>query len=506
MNKRSRQSPQLLSPKTKRPMIKSRSPKSISSISSYDSSPLSRSSPNVDMNPQQDMAKVIKNLYMTVDINKAHRMFNKVRNNGNMLQKYRLTKETFEKRLVHPTTLINITTKLQNLEIASHSPKSPDASYDIYKTYASLKSHNYLISIFDTLGMKVLYLICHDDKYYLSPMNIRQLRDNIRKDLIDFDAIDITFLNICNQQLMAKFPTIEEEGRQHIHIDAKSYDIIMISQAFISFTQNADNIEVYIDTPIYHKSSMLVNSALDEDHEAHLISIAKCYNYNMVNTTWKPFNVFQIEHFTPGVEKYYNLNETHNHLEEVTWDAIEDIEQPDIYFSHYQVQEYMDVTLNRNIHFFTGKTFTAPVNGGSPFSMMIPEISSCADIYFPHNGNCFCWFSSIINSFFYADDISTICLQKSMKRMDKTLEYIKAFCEIDYKSFDIKNNRDVKKFVIHLIHLFTFIYCSFSMLSKKQINRIHNKQKWLDIYNRVTGDHYDYIYVFIIALSKIQSP
>jgi hypothetical protein len=86
--------------------------------------------------------------------------------------------------------------------------------------------------------------------------------------------------------------------------------------------------------------------------------------------------------------------------------------------------------------------------------------------------------------------------------MDKTLEYIKDFYDTSYKTFDINDQQHLKEFSKHLIHLFAFVYCSFSILSKNQLNRVANKRKWKDIYDKITGEFYEYIYVFIIALSK----
>ena len=54
--------------------------------------------------------------------------------------------------------------------------------------------------------------------------------------------------------------------------------------------------------------------------------------------------------------------------------------------------------------------------------------------------------------------------------MDKTLNYIENLYNEDYNSFDETDIKTLKIFFGHLINLFTFIYCSFNILSKNQLN------------------------------------
>jgi hypothetical protein len=519
---------------SKRTKHKTNSPASISSIRSSKSSVSSVSSrdfvtdsdvPSI-LQTQPDMAKQIKELYMQVNTEKADDVFYYlVKNKISLLQKFDLAVFHFYKDLMYPATLINIMTRLDNLKILSQSPKLynlKDYQVDVYKSYASNKVHNYInyiLSILDNTAVKVLYLICYNNKYYLSPLNIRSLRDDIRRKKIDTDAIDLDFIKANHKALREKFKL---QGGNRINIDPTSYDIILVTEAFAVFTKNANNIIVKINPQdMHHKSSILGSNHIHNRRlqptidESHVISVTKCYNYTMINTTWSPFNRYQISNFTPGAERYYCLDEDNNTAYEV--DAV-DIgwAEDDIYYSHYKVERYFDLTFYDSVHLFTtkkekgsrsgggtGGTGGTGVSKGSPYSQMIPEVSVCADIYFPDNDFEFCWFSCIINSFFYADDISAIFLNKAIARMDKTLEYIRTFYENKYETFDTNSARDLKKFVMHLINLVTFIYCSFSILSKNQIDKVKNKSKWLEIYNHVIGDHYQYIYTFIISLSRV---
>jgi hypothetical protein len=501
MSKRTRHSPKGHTPK---------SPNSISSIRSNDGSPsISLNSPlsptsSSFLDLQPDMAKRIKDLYMQVNKVKADGLFfYLIFHNKDLLNKFDLEEHNFYKELMFPATLINIMTRLGNLEmvsLASKKYKEKHYQADMYRSYGMENIGHYMLSITDTLSMKVLYLICYQGIYYLSPLNIRDFRDSIRKDYIEFGDIDAEYLETCNQDMKTIFQVKKQNGKLIVHIDAASFDMVSVSGAFIEFTKCKNNITVIIDTPMHHKSSILDSNIVEEDECGHLISVSKCYNYTMVNTTWRPFNIFHIEDFQPGVEQYYHIDTDHKYLEKI---SKKDIDQSDVYHSHYDVHKLMDVSLYGNVHFFTGKYLQRSSRGGSQYSHMIPEVSVCADIYFPANNHGFCWFSAIVNSWFFADDISTIFLNKAISGMDKTLAYIKDFYETGYETFDQDRTRDLKKFVIHLIRLFTFIYCSFSMLSKNQIGRVRNKKKWLEIYNHITDDYYEYIYVFITALSKV---
>lgn len=437
---------------------------------------------------QQDMAQVIKSLYMKNKKNDD--IFLKLFDTKfDFLQRFDLTGYNFQKNLVHPTTLINILTRFNNLKISEMSLTVDKP--DLYKTYISTSMINYILTIFDTIGTKVLYLINYHNSLYLSPLNIRKFRDIIRK-TVGIQTVTEDHIVKHNRDLRKLFRI--DMNANKINIDAEKYDVIMMVSGFSSFLKTKNNITVKLSHFNYksnHKASILDENDTDLDSaNGHIISINKCNSHTLVNTTWKPFNIYTVESFVPGLENYYVIDKD-NRLNEVSFQYLNKVFY---YYSHFVKQEIMDDTFN-NIHLFTSK--------GSPeYLQTLQEKSVCSDIYFPNNFSEFCWFSSVINSLFYADDISTSFLNKTVKHMDKTLEYIKDFYDTSYKTFDINDQQHLKEFSKHLIHLFAFVYCSFSILSKNQLNRVANKRKWKDIYDKITGEFYEYIYVFIIALSK----
>ena len=473
----------------------SRSKMSNSSMPSIRSISSSRSNIDFDISELNinEMANMLKEYYIDTN-NDAHfdRIFNILQKKTEIIRKFDLSFTTFNKKLIYPATLINIMSRISNLKIFNIAKKKNYA--DLYESYGSITRINYLLTILDTIGMKVLYIINNDNKLYYSPLNYRKIRNVIRK---DEKYIYKNFLD--NQKKI---------------IDASEYDIIFMSAGYHDFLNGNKNLVelTNFDTKKHYRSSILNNNFNYSINKTgrHDISISKCNNYNIVNTTWKPFNIYNIDNFIPGTNKYYYINKN-NLIEINSKDIIE--KKLEYYTSGYI--PYMDIKDSfNNIHLFSNrrtlktkvyKNMTAGNSRSIDYINMIPEISLCYNIFFPSNEYGFCWFSSIINALFYADDISSIFLNKSIRNMDKTLNYIENLYNEDYNSFDETDIKTLKIFFGHLINLFTFIYCSFNILSKNQLNdKITNKRKWLEIYNKII-DKYDIIYVFIIVLSKTKN-
>ena len=465
--------------------------KSVSSYNSFDITGFS----------QIEMAHTLKNMFMVVDKDSTFdKFFSLIDTKSDLIQKFDLAAYNFNKDLIYPATLINIMSRVNHLDISDYETMKDNP--DIYSNYGSKRTKNYLFTIFDTIGIKVLYLISHNNKFYLSPLNIRNTRDILRKrtSAINTQLDDPNYIQKNNRDLRKKFGIKDINS---VELDATTYDVVMITEAFHVFIMNPNNIQVSLhnfDKQEDHKSSMLTNNVIAGPKQGHIISVNKCYNYTIVNTTWKPLYTYSIDSFTPGVKKFYHIHKVQHTLNEVPVSLVQSANL-EYYYSHFVSQANIYITLD-NIHLYSSKhksqiggTFGTPIN----HERAIPEVSVCSDIYFPHNLHGFCWFSSLINALFYTDDISVIFLNKAIRHMEATLEYIKDFYDHGYKTFDISN---LKEFTKHLIYLFTFIYTSFSILSKNQLQRIKNKRKWFEIYNKILTEYYQYIYVYIIVLSK----
>jgi hypothetical protein len=444
---------------------------------------------------ENEYANKLKFLFMEIDKELFFERFEKYYENKlDLIQNknYNLAPYNFKKDLIHPTTIINIMSKLNNLNITKYDTMRDNP--DVYISYGSTTLINYLLTIFDTLNIKVLYLINHDNTLYLSPLNIRNTRDAVRKNTF---IETIEYIKKNNIDLHKKFHT----KLNRISIDAKSYDMIIMMEAFHMFLLHKNNIKIDLnnfDILQNHRASILRNNN-NKINEGHIISINKCNNYTILNTTWKPFNIYNIDNFQPGRKQFYHIDKSTKFLNEV---SVNDIMEYDLEYYYSQFIDELYINHTENIHLFISKF---DHSGGSihiKHSKTIPEVSVCSDIYFPQNLQGFCWFASIVNSLFFADDISVIFLNKAVLYIDRSLEYIKAFYDTNYATFDVNNTTQFKEFIKHLIYLFTYIYCSFSILSKNKINHIKEKQKWYNAYIKITDTYYDYIYIYIIVLSK----
>jgi hypothetical protein len=91
--------------------------------------------------------------------------------------------------------------------------------------------------------------------------------------------------------------------------------------------------------------------------------------------------------------------------------------------------------------------------------------------------------------------------------MDKTLKFLNDLhVSEQYKTINFKDQNEVKKILKHVIYLMSFIYCSYSILSKNQLDeRITNKKKWYEIYQTITNkETYEIIATIILYLSNIR--
>ena len=474
-----------------------------------------------------------------------------------------------------PAVLINIMSKLNFLNIACTHIKD-QYSYCNYRCQNILQ---YIITILYYIDIKALYIILHEDKMYLSPLNIQHFRGDLTYDVYGNDDLKEMF---------------SYDGENPVVINANEYDIIIITGAHTTFISNMDkNIPVILenfDIQNHYKSSILLTRNREDfsyekttSHaskrskkvpqdvatkimtEAHAISLSQCNNLTVVNTTAQPFYEYTLEDFIPGKDTYYymkpnsKLTKPDYILTEIP--ATKDITRyPQVYTSALSKNLSLEIT-NVDYHFFTAKS--GSLRGGVPsLKKPIPSESICKNIFFPNNIGGFCWFSVIINSFFYADDISIIFLNKVMHHMDNALAHIEAFNYILRICKDIYTHPDkmdafvsaeseqvqrkmfideLKKFydekddigithlfvkkkcenifandtiemddkhweniIIHLVHLFTFIYCSFTVLRKNQIKQIEDLDGWMRIYNLImTEKNYKHIAEYIMNLSKI---
>jgi len=309
-------------------------------------------------------------------------------------------------------------------------------------------------------------------------------------------------INDLNKQLKIQY--IDFKTAKIYKIDASKYDFVFISSSFINFNNSENKLQVSLSNINLindYKASILRNIK-------HMISINKCNQYNILNTTWKPFNIYNITDFE-NYDYYIDKNDILYYTDSP--DPTKNLEEY-YYLNHRRIFYFENSLFTINLY-SNKKTLRTKIykqiKGGTHTEIKenIPEISLCSNIFFPNNLYGFCWFSSIINSLFYTDDISAIILNKSIRNMDNTLNFFKDFYSGEkYKHLDFKNQKELKKILKHLIYLMSFIYCSYSILSKNHLDdRITNKKKWYEIYQQITNEEtYKIIATIILGLSNIK--
>jgi len=70
-------------------------------------------------------------------------------------------------------------TKLQHLQIDDYEPSKD--RLDTYKSYGTYQITNYVFTIFDTIGVKVLYLIYHEKKIVFIAIKYQEHKRHIKK-------------------------------------------------------------------------------------------------------------------------------------------------------------------------------------------------------------------------------------------------------------------------------------------------------------------------------------
>ena len=440
---------------------------------------------------QIELAEKLKNYYLDNDPNVTWDTISKKDdiddNQFDFFQKFNIdSEEDYKKQLLFPSTLLQFMSSINNLELENINSNN-------FSAFQS-KILAYFLTIVDTINIKILYVICDGENYYLSPLNIKKVRTLLRKNKINLDHSDIFYLN---KELANQYKDFK--NKSNYNIDASKYDFVFISNSFNLFNDTTNKLNVYlsnIDLKQHYKASILRNTK-------HVISINKCNQYNILNTTWKPFNIYNI------------TNSEDNDILDIIKKELYYVDEPEDEFTnqYYYLKHKNEITFNKSLYTInlysnraTLRTKIYKQLGGTDVEY-IPISDICSNLFFPNNLYGYCWFSSIINSLFYSDDIAAIFLNKSIRNMDNTLNFLHEFYNLEkYKTIDFTNQKELKKILKHLIYLMSFIYCSYSILSKNQLDeRIINKKKWYEIYEIITDrERYKIIATIILGLSNIK--
>ena len=207
------------------------------------------------------------------------------------------------KSLITPETIINILSRQINLFIEGNILINENTTFrENYATY-NINLFRYLLSFIDSIGLKVLYIINDGNHDYISPLNNKKFRNFVRTQGGFFDYDDYekkhykyyinTLLHIKQKKI---FPHT---------IDVKNYDFVLKHNSLL----DNNDLKINLINSQYNSSIMENKLNSHEDKIGHNISINKCNNNFVVNTTWKPFNIYRIRDINIKQKNNYNIVE-----------------------------------------------------------------------------------------------------------------------------------------------------------------------------------------------------
>lgn len=356
--------------------------------------------------------------------------------------------------------------------------------YNNDKDYSTKIWIDTLLYYIDLINLKTLYIESNGkEKYYLSPLNNRRFRTTIIKTKLNDDTY-----------LTEKINSIIEEFKNNGSVikDCNDYDIVMITSHY-----NYNNLKYEIDLMNFDKNKdfnsciLLSNNNINDIF--HVISITKCYDNFVLNTTWKEYNTKKVNNFIPFMNKKFELKD-----ELYLSENLDDKNKNYKYNTKLTTTNYI-LEMFYNIYFFTNKINnkdykTLSIEGGK--YDIIDE--KCLNIINTINDSGFCWLSSIINSLCYSDKTAILIYKKSERFIKKIIRYIQNF--IVYKYYlDLDLDIVLSHNYYHILSL--YIHSSYYLIktNKLDFNEIKKFTKKLELIN----DNYNLIilYSYIISIT-----
>ena len=450
-----------------------------SSSYSKKSIPLLKSSVNKLSENIQNKDELLHNyvsfLHYMIDskISQYYMEITDVSNYDNYMKEHGINTLT-KKGILYPPNILDTLTIIHELSILSSK------KHTTIFPYGSNRGYKWIFNLFDILNLNILYLYHHKGKYYLSPLNSRKTRDELRKQPLE-SFRDILLSDEYYDELLK--PTGP--------IDCSKYHLILIHN---------DNYIVYssitkVQLKHFDKKHDFRACYIRNRNRNHIMSISKCNDKNIINSTWEESSTHYIEDenldILPEKPKYYMFSNSDYEILSKS-DLDEKLKENGTYIYSFP---FDSDNIFKSFALFIPSTIKSA-------GTKIPDNDKCKDIFFEINKTGTCWFTSLINVMFFSDDISTLCLYQSMKAMPKTIKYIDKYVyENENKSI---KNINPRKHVNHVFYLITFIYSSYYILSKDQFEKIQYKNKWLKIMAKISNPEFNTkLSLFLITTKNI---
>lgn len=344
-----------------------------------------------------------------------------------------------------------------------------------YDSYAARIYIDIILYLIELIQLNVLYVQEYNGRYFLSPLNDNDFKLYIRK-----------FYKIQDFEYLYKklSKTLKKNKEKYLTdtFNVNDYDFVLMYSYYGNMPINDFLIQLENFDKIRDYNSCILHSLYGKNFN-HVISLQKCNNNNIINTTWSKYNNKKIDDFIPLEDKNYILNDKISNksylnskfkVSKLSYRKTKKYDNYTYIYNTKLIPQY-DITkyhiIYKNIYLFTNKSNKSKeyktIQGG------IYDItdSNCLNIFNTVNSDGFCWFSAIIGALCYSDKSAVIIYKKSERFIKKSIDFIKKFfINNDYSTLNLKSEKVLKTLHKNYIYLFLFIHSSFYLLSTDKIN------------------------------------
>jgi hypothetical protein len=363
--------------------------------------------------------------------------------------------------------------------------------YNDSDKYSCETVHNniFLYNFLKIVDVKCLYICFHNGKHYISPLNDKSFFNFMNKQenlpyIENWDTeIETKFnenIKAALERILFKFKHVYEQNKK-LEIPCQLYDLVIKHNMFHFDFEIDSKYEVNL---IGMNNKHFVSSIINND--AHSISILKLNNKIYFSPSVSSGIIkesYRVYKYVPLFNQYYYFkNDAFSNIyhELINIDVKDFKDSKQLYNSRFMfgLNKSVYAYTADNLHLFSNRHKSRKLKryagGGNKIDMVLPA-----------NKNGFCWYSSIIASIFYADEISIIMLNKSIRYIKKSLDILQKYNSSinimkNFTILDYKNYQDDKEVILNImIYINIFVYTSYACIIKKQFNEINDKTNWI---------------------------
>jgi hypothetical protein len=324
---------------------------------------------------------------------------------------------------MHPGNIMNTILPFNNVFQKSMSNKNLGTPYPNF----------FILTFLNYYELNILYIeVDRNGMQYLSPLNSEDFRKNKTK---SSEHVSEAYFSLFN----------ENDGKSEKVINPGKYDLIVKHSSDNQHIQPTNgrfqNNDMKIKVKMHGRSKCHYSSSiLYSNDKDHAVSVFKCNGQLYLNTTWgrdsdiengksAKFKRIKNNNFIIGEKNYFKINE-YNTFQKISEKQLESVSY---YTSGFEESMRRDEFEVCNLHFFITTKLTKYISKRLSYETNIdqsyyieevinPDTKNCAISYMPFNDFGFCWFSSMLTSFLYSDEISILILKSILKNIKVSIE------------------------------------------------------------------------------------